>query len=44
MIEVQLVNAIAPFVLCNRLSKLMRRENTGKKTYYKRIRYGRKIP
>ena len=31
MIEVQLVNAIAPFVLCNRLSKLMRRENTGMK-------------
>jgi len=31
MVEVQLVNAIAPFVLCNRLSKLMRQENTGKK-------------
>jgi NAD(P)-dependent dehydrogenase (short-subunit alcohol dehydrogenase family) len=31
MIEVQLVNAIAPFVLCNRLSKLMRAENTGEK-------------
>ncbi|TYP99165.1 short subunit dehydrogenase [Tenacibaculum adriaticum] len=31
MIEVQLVNAIAPFVLCNRLSKLMRKENTGMK-------------
>ncbi|RAJ06152.1 SDR family NAD(P)-dependent oxidoreductase [Arenibacter echinorum] len=31
MIEVQLVNAIAPFVLCNRLSKLMRQKNTGKK-------------
>ncbi|NOQ75238.1 MAG: SDR family NAD(P)-dependent oxidoreductase [Crocinitomix sp.] len=31
MIEVQLVNAIAPFVLCNRLSNLMRKENTGKK-------------
>lgn len=31
LIEVQLVNAIAPFVLCNRLSKLMRKENTGKK-------------
>ncbi|QWX84376.1 SDR family oxidoreductase [Cellulophaga sp. HaHaR_3_176] len=31
MIEVQLVNAVAPFVLCNRLSKLMRKENTGKK-------------
>jgi NAD(P)-dependent dehydrogenase (short-subunit alcohol dehydrogenase family) len=31
MIEVQLVNAIAPFVLCNRLSNLMRKENTGQK-------------
>ncbi len=31
MIEVQLVNAVAPFVLCNRLVKLMRKENTGKK-------------
>ena len=31
MVEVQLVNAVAPFVLCNRLSRLMRQENTGKK-------------
>ena len=31
MIEVQLVNAVAPFVLCNRLSRLIRSENTGKK-------------
>lgn len=31
MIEVQLVNAVAPFVLCNRLVNLMRKENTGKK-------------
>jgi len=31
MVEVQLVNAVAPFVLCNRLSKLMMKENTGKK-------------
>ncbi|MFK7900995.1 MAG: SDR family NAD(P)-dependent oxidoreductase [Cyclobacteriaceae bacterium] len=31
MVEVQLVNAIAPFVLCNRLSVLMRKENTGMK-------------
>ena len=31
MIEVQLVNAVAPFVLCNRLSELMRKEPTGKK-------------
>ena len=31
MVEVQLVNSIAPFVLCNRLSVLMRKENTGEK-------------
>ena len=31
MVEVQLVNSIAPFVLCNRLSELMKKENTGKK-------------
>lgn len=31
MIEVQLVNSIAPFVLCNRLTPLMRRDYTGKK-------------
>lgn len=31
MIEVQLVNSVAPFVLCNRLSDLMKKENTGKK-------------
>lgn len=31
MLEVQLVNAVAPFVLCNRLSELMKKENTGKK-------------
>lgn len=31
MLEVQLVNAVAPFVLCSRLLPLMRRENTGKK-------------
>ncbi len=31
MVEVQLVNAVAPFVLCNRLSNLMRKENTGQK-------------
>ncbi len=31
MVEVQLVNAVAPFVLCNRLSHLMMKENTGKK-------------
>ncbi|MHB8154630.1 MAG: SDR family NAD(P)-dependent oxidoreductase [Candidatus Omnitrophota bacterium] len=31
MIEIQLVNAIAPFVLCNKLSLLMKRQNTGQK-------------
>lgn len=31
MMEVQLVNAIAPFVLCNRLIALMRKDYTGKK-------------
>ncbi len=31
MIELQLVNAIAPFVLCNRLSSMMKRHNTGQK-------------
>jgi NAD(P)-dependent dehydrogenase (short-subunit alcohol dehydrogenase family) len=31
MLEVQLVNAVAPFVLCNRLVGMMRRDYTGKK-------------
>lgn len=31
MIELQLVNAIAPFVLCNKLSAMMKRDNTGQK-------------
>ncbi|PIQ87613.1 MAG: oxidoreductase, partial [Candidatus Omnitrophica bacterium CG11_big_fil_rev_8_21_14_0_20_43_6] len=31
MIEIQLVNAIAPFVLCNKLSEMMKRQNTGQK-------------
>lgn len=31
MLEVQLVNAVAPFVLCNRLIALMRNDYTGKK-------------
>lgn len=31
MLEVQLVNSIAPFVLCNQLTPLMQRDNTGKK-------------
>lgn len=31
MIEVQLVNAVAPFVLCNRLSVIMKKSNTGRK-------------
>ncbi len=29
MLEVQLVNSVAPFVLCNRLANLMKKENTG---------------
>lgn len=29
MLEVQLVNSVAPFVLCNRLADLMKKENTG---------------
>ena len=31
MLEVQLVNAVAPFVLCNALISVMRRHNTGQK-------------
>jgi NAD(P)-dependent dehydrogenase (short-subunit alcohol dehydrogenase family) len=31
MIEVQLVNAVAPFVLCNRLAEVMKKDHTGKK-------------
>lgn len=31
MIEVQLVNSVAPFVLCSKLAPLMRRHNTGQK-------------
>jgi NAD(P)-dependent dehydrogenase (short-subunit alcohol dehydrogenase family) len=31
LLEVQLVNAIAPFVLCSRLAPLMRRHKTGQK-------------
>ncbi|MEI7998477.1 MAG: SDR family NAD(P)-dependent oxidoreductase [Candidatus Omnitrophota bacterium] len=31
MIELQLVNSIAPFVLCNKLTAMMKRENTGQK-------------
>lgn len=31
LLELQLVNAVAPFVLCNKLIPLMKRENTGKK-------------
>ena len=31
MFEIQLVNAIAPFVLCNKLTGLMKSENTGQK-------------
>ncbi len=31
LLEVQLVNAVAPFILCSRLSHMMRRDNTGQK-------------
>lgn len=31
MLELQLVNAVAPFVLCNRLTPLMKQDNTGQK-------------
>ena len=31
MMEIQLVNAVAPFVLCNRLAPLMKKEMTGQK-------------
>ncbi len=31
LLEVQLVNSIAPFVLCNRLAGMMKRDNTGQK-------------
>lgn len=31
MLEVQLVNSVAPFVLCNRLVSLMKKDNTGMK-------------
>ena len=31
MLEVQLVNSVAPFVLCNRLASLMKRDQTGQK-------------
>ena len=31
MLELQLVNAVAPFVLCNKLTPLMEKDNTGQK-------------
>ena len=31
MLEIQLVNAVAPFVLCNKLLPLMKKDNTGQK-------------
>ncbi len=31
MLELQLVNAVAPFVLCNKLTPLLERDNTGQK-------------
>jgi len=31
MLEIQLVNAVAPFVLCNRMTEMMKRDFTGQK-------------
>ncbi len=31
MLEIQLINAVAPFVLCNRLAPLMKKDHTGQK-------------
>jgi NAD(P)-dependent dehydrogenase (short-subunit alcohol dehydrogenase family) len=31
MLEIQLINAVAPFVLCNKLAPLMKKHNTGQK-------------
>ncbi len=31
MLEIQLVNAVAPFVLCNRMAELMKKDYTGQK-------------
>jgi NAD(P)-dependent dehydrogenase (short-subunit alcohol dehydrogenase family) len=31
MLEIQLVNSVAPFVLCNRLAELMKKDDTGQK-------------
>jgi len=31
MLEIQLVNSVAPFVLCNKLIDLMKKDNTGQK-------------
>ena len=31
MLEIQLVNSVAPFVLCNRLAEIMKLDNTGQK-------------
>jgi hypothetical protein len=42
MIEVQLVNSVAPFVLRNRLSEVMKKE-TQDKTHHQRLCHGRKI-
>ena len=31
MLEIQLINAVAPFVFCNKLAPLMKKDNTGQK-------------
>jgi hypothetical protein len=42
MIEVQLVNSVAPFVLCNRLSEIMKK-TIQEKTHHKCFSNGRKV-
>ena len=43
MLEIQLVNAVAPFVLCNHLSGLMKKDYTGKKTHRQRLSHGGQV-
>ena len=44
MLEIQLVNSVAPFVLCNRLADLMKQDHYRTKTYCECFRHGRQIP
>jgi hypothetical protein len=41
MIEVQLVNSVAPLYYA--IASVMKKDNTGQKTYYQRFGYGREI-